>query len=421
MSPAALDTILSGLLALACLLGAAYASAAEMATISASRIGLRHQAKSGQPGAWRALRLLERREHLLILFLVWQSVLTVLAVAITTSLIDRAVGRAWLASLIATVGMTALTVVAADIAPKVIAKRAAGTMLIRDARGLEVLHQLCLPASEVVYLYVRGLLRLLGRGRRDPFVSREELRVLVREAESRDETGRREKRMLESILDFRETVAREIMIPMNRVIALESGASTAAWRALVRREGYTRVPVYQKQHDRVVGLLNIFDLLYDPEPQETVDTYLRSAPIVPDSKRIDRLLVEMQKARSPMAVVVDEFGSCQGIVTVEDIVEEIVGEMEDEHEPAHRKIRRLAPGVYLVEGLTDIDDLNQELKLDLPKRRYDTVGGLILKRAGRIPRAGERFFVNGVAFDVLDAYPYGVRSVKVTLPPERRA
>ncbi|MCK4412894.1 MAG: HlyC/CorC family transporter [Candidatus Eisenbacteria sp.] len=421
MNPGLITILLHCALILAALAGSAYFSAAEMALISTNRIRLRQRARSGQPRARRAVRLLERREHLLIMFLVGQSGFNVFAAAVATGLVDRAGGAGWVAPLISTLGMTIVIVVAAEIVPKVIGKSRAGRLLMRDSRGLELLHHLFLPLTGIAHFYVLGLLRLMGRGRRDPFVTREELRVLVREAESDDESGRREKRMLESILDFRDTVAREVMIPMNRVIGIERGATCDVWRTLVRRHGYTRIPVYEKQRDRVVGVLNIFDLLYDPEPNELVDAYLRPAPIVPDSKRVDHLLVEMQKARNPMVVIVDEFGACQGIVTVEDIVEEIVGELADEHERAYHKIRRLSPRVYIVEALTDIDDINQELGLHLPKRRCDTVGGLILKRAGRIPRVGESFSLHGLTFAILDAYPYGVRSVKITLPPEEGA
>jgi CBS domain containing-hemolysin-like protein len=298
----------------------------------------------------------------------------------------------------------------------VIARKRAAALLLRDAKLLDLLHHLFLPLTGLIHVYVHGLLRLAGRDRRDPLFTREELRVLVREAASDDEAARREQRMLDSILDFRETVAREVMIPMSRIVALEQGAGCDAWRAAVRQHGYTRLPVYEEQRDRVVGLLNIFDLLYDPQPRPTIAAYVRPIPIVPDSKRIDHLLVELQKARTPMAVVVDEFGSCEGIVTVEDIAEEIVGEMADEHEPAPRAIRRLAPQVFIVDGMLDIDDLNQELRVRLPKGRYDTVGGLVLKRAGRIPRAGETFTIHGVVFEVLAAHRYGVRTLKVTLP-----
>jgi CBS domain containing-hemolysin-like protein len=396
----------------------AFLSASEIALISVNRIRLRHRARSGQSGARRALRLAERPVPLLTLFLMGQTGANVLCATMATALTARVLGSTWVAPVLSTVAVTLLVVVTADFAPKIVGRQRAEGFLLRHGRRLEFLHYFFLPLTETVHLYVRGLLRLLGRERRDPLVTREELKLLLRQAEEGDEATRREQHMLASILEFRETVAREVMIPMNQAVALPAGATCDAWRAEVELRGYTRLPVYEGQRDHVIGVINIFDLLYDPTPRATVDDYIREAPIVPDSKRIDNLLVEMQKTRNPMAVVIDEFGACRGIVTVEDIVEEIVGEMEDEHERDRPKIRLLAPGVYVVTALTDVDDLNQELGLRLPKGRYDTVGGMILKRAGRVPRRGERFSLHGVGFEVLDAHAYGLRTLKVTLPSE---
>jgi len=413
-------TILQLVLLFLALAGSAFLSASEMALLSSHRPRVRQRAKSGVAAAQRVMRMLGRREHVLIMFLIGQASLNVLSAALTTGLLDRWVTHGWGAAVLSTLIVTLLVVVTAEIVPKVIGKRQAEQFLMRRWRTIEFLHYLFLPLSHTLHLYMRLLFRVLGGRPSSAFVTREELRVLVREAEIRDESGHREKRMLESILDFRETVAREIMIPMNQVIALEQGTTCEVWRARVRRHGYTRIPIYEKRNDHIVGVANIFDLFYDPEPKNSVDDYVRPVPLVPDTKRIDHLLVELQKTRNPMAVVVDEFGSCAGVVTVEDIVEEIVGEMADEHERSFRKIRRLAPGVFIVEGLTDIDDLNQDLGLELPKGRYDTVGGLVLSRAGRIPREGERFSLQNVTFEVLDADAYAVRVVKVTLPEEGR-
>jgi magnesium and cobalt exporter, CNNM family len=411
------------LLILFALAGSAFLSAAEMALLSANRHRLRQRAKVGIAAAQRTRRLLNRREQVLIMFLVGQAALNVLNAAVTTGLVHRWIDRGWLAALISTLGVTVLVVVTAEIVPKVIGKRQSDIFLMRWSRLLELLHYLALPLTQTVQFYMHGMLKLFGGKQNSPFVSRDDLKVLVREAEMQEEGGHQEQRMLESILDFRETVAREIMIPMNQVIALEQGTACDIWRAMVRRHGYTRIPIYKKRIDRVVGVVNIFDLLYDPEPKDTVDEYIRSVPLIPDSKRIDHLLVELQKTRNPLAVVVDEFGACAGIATVEDIVEEIMGEMVDEHEEekSYRKIREIAPRTYLVEGLTDIDDLNQALGLDLIKSRYDTVGGLVLSRAGRIPREGERFSLQNIVFEVMDGDAYGVQIVKVTLPPEEKA
>lgn len=412
--------LLQILLILFALVGSAFLSASEMALLSANRHRLRQRAKVGIAAAQRTRRLLGRREQVLIMFLIGQAALNVLNAAVTTGLVHRWIDRGWVAVLISTLGVTVLVVVTAEIVPKVIGKRQSDIFLMQWSRLLELLHFLALPLTQTVLFYMHGMLKLFG-GKRDlPFVSREDLKVLVREAEIIDESGHQEKHMLESILDFRETVAREVLIPMKQVIALEQGTSCDVWRAMVRRHGYTRIPIFRKRIDRVIGVVNIFDLLYDPEPKDSVDEYIRSVPLIPDSKRIDHLLVELQKSRSPLAVVVDEFGACAGVVTVEDIVEEIMGEMVDEHEEekSYPKIREIAPRTYHVEGLTDIDDLNQALGLDLIKTRYDTVGGLVLSRAGRIPREGERFSLQNIVFEVMDGDAYGVKVVKVTLPAE---
>ena len=410
--------LLQILLLFGALAGSAFFSASEMALISANPIRVRHRAKIGQVAAQRAARILGRREQYLIMFIIGQAALNIMTAAVTTGLFDRLVRYEWLAALISILVVTVVVVVTAEIVPKVIGQQLGGRFLMRHGRLLEVFHYLLLPLSQLGHLYLKILQRLTGQDRKTPFVTREELRVLVSEADVSDGTGHQEKRMLESILDFKETVAREVMIPMNQVIALEKGTPSDIWRDIVRRHGYTRIPIFEKRSDHVVGVVNIFDLIYDADPKDGLDEYIREVPIVPDTKRIDHLMVELQKKRNPMAVVVDEFGACVGVVTVEDIVEEIVGEMADEHERSFRKIRKLTRGVYLVEGLTDIDDLNQELELrnPLPKGRYDTLGGLILSKVGRVPREGERFGLHGVTIEVLDADAYAVRTVKITMP-----
>lgn len=401
------------------LMGSAFFSATEMALLSANRLRVSQRAKSGYPGAIRAARLLGRREHLLVMFLIAQAALNVFAAALATGFVDRLLGRGWLAPLLVTAAITVLVVVTAEIVPKVIGKREGERLLIRRSRVLEFLYFLFLPLTHAFEFYIRLLLRDKRMGGSALVITREELQLLVREAESHDEVGHREKRMLGSLLKFRETVAREVMIPMNQVISVRKDTTVDVFRSMVRRHGFTRLPVQGKRDDRIVGVVNVFDLLYDAraEATQTIESYIREVPIVPDTKRIDHLLMELQKTRNPMCVVVDEFGSCAGILTVEDMVEEIMGEMADDHDRArsYRKIRKLGTGVYLAEGLADIDDVNLELGLQLPKTRFDTIGGLVMHRAGRVPREGEKFVMHGVALEVVDADAYGVQVVKITL------
>jgi CBS domain containing-hemolysin-like protein len=164
--------------------------------------------------------------------------------------------------------------------------------------------------------------------------------------------------------------------------------------------------------DAIIGFVNVFDVLYDPDPSPDVARYQRAIHIVPETSRIHRVMVELQRRRESMALVVNEFGTCIGIVTLEDIVEEIMGELADEHEEVHLSIQRVGDG-YVVDSSLDIDDLNNELGLSLPKGRYDTVGGLILGRLGRIPKVGERVSTEDAELEVLAVHEYGLKRVKV--------
>jgi CBS domain containing-hemolysin-like protein len=282
------------------------------------------------------------------------------------------------------------------------------------SRPLFALDLLLLPVTATVSAIVNGVLRALKR-KRTNIVTREDLKVLVQEVRGGTGSLHHEKRMLQSILDFGTTTAREVMVPMPSVVSIDREASTDMLRTTLRRREYTRIPVFERRVDRVVGVVHVFDVLLDAQGGKTMEDYMRPVTFVPETKRIDRLMVEMQTRGESIVVVVNEFGSCIGIVTMEDIIEEIMGELADEHEEGVKRIRSIGEGSYIVDALTDIDDLNEELRLDLPKLRYDTVGGLILRRLGRIPQEGEQLEMSGLVFEVVEVYAYGVRTVKLTL------
>jgi CBS domain containing-hemolysin-like protein len=400
------------------LAASAFFSATEMAILAANRHTLRRQSRGGSSAAGRALGILGNRTERLATNLVGLNLFNVSCAAVATYLVERALGEGWVSTVVTTLGMTSLLLVAGEIVPKVYARQHPETLLSNSSRWLDVVHLFFLPLTKGLSYYVDGLMRIMGLKERGSALSRQELKALLRETRPEPGPALREQKMLHSILEFGETVAREVMIPMSRIVALEKGAGLDQWRQRVRRYGYTRMPVYEGRIERVVGVLNIFDLYYDEKKGDSVEDYMRPIPVVPDTKLIDRLLPEMQKSRNPMVVVVNEFGSCIGIVTTEDIVEEIVGEMFDEHEAEVRRIRRIGPRTWMVDALTDIDDLNEELGLQLEFDRYDTVGGLVLKRFGHIPKVGECVTFQGIRFEAMDVYRYGIRSVKIILPPE---
>jgi CBS domain containing-hemolysin-like protein len=393
----------------------AFFSGTEMALLSAERFHLRRMGREGRPGAERALAILQHRTERLATNLVGLNLFNVSASAVAAYLVERAAGMGWASSTATTLVMTTLLLVLGEIVPKIYARRDPNRLLARSARALDVVHLFFLPVTRALALYAQGILRLLGRREKGARLGREELKSLLRETRAAAGAQGMEHRMLHSILEFGETVAREVMIPITQVVAISREAGLEEWRRLVRRHGYTRLPVYEGRVDRLVGVVNVFDLFYEPKRGQRVSDYMRPLPVVPETKTIESLLVEMRRERQAMVAVVNEFGSCIGILTVEDIVEEIVGEMVDEHETAVVRIQSLGPRTWVVDALTDVDDVNEELGLNLPKDRYDTIGGLVLRHLGRIPRVGESVTVGSVRLEVLDVYRYGVRRVKLEL------
>lgn len=401
------------LLLIVCLLGSALFSGTEMALIVSDRFRLRSLAKLRHGAADLSLDLLKRRDKILVSLLVGNTLMNAAAAALAVGFVENYYEPP--ASTIGTtIILTIIVLVFGEILPKGFARARAEPTLIAASRPLFALDLLLLPVTATVGVLVNLMIRAFG-GKKKSILSREDLKILMQDVTGGTGHVRQEKMMLQSILDFGLTTAREVMVPMPSVASIEREDSCDMLRTIVRRRGFTRIPVYERRVDRVVGVVHVFDVLLNPEAGDTMEDHMRPITLVPETKRIDRLMVEMQRRGESMVVVVNEFGSCTGIVTMEDIVEEIMGELADDHEVGVKRIRSLGEGSYIVDALTDIDDLNEELGVQLPKLRYDTVGGLVMRRLGRIPREGDRFELSGVEFEVVEVYPYGVRTMKLTL------
>ncbi len=215
-----------------------------------------------------------------------------------------------------------------------------------------------------------------------------------------------ERAMLRSIMRFGETLVREIMVPRIDMVAVEVDTPLQEAIDLFIQTGFSRLPVYEKKVDDVIGLLYAKDLLpiwrEGRESARTLRNLLRPAYFVPEAKKVDELLAEMQRRRMHMALVVDEYGGIAGLVTLEDIVEEIIGEIQDEYDLEEEipDIRPLGPGEYLLSGRADIDDINEALGTDFPSEDADTLGGLLLTVTGHMPAEGEAVTIGGFLFTI---------------------
>ena len=323
-------------------IGSALFAGLETGVVSLNRIRLRVRARRGDAPAARLLQLLQRPERVLSTFLVGNTLCNVGGGALASYWAVQGLRLGETAgSLAATAGMTAIFLVFSELGPKAYFRVRAEDAVPRFLWFIRAVTVVLAPIEWVSSAFLH---LLIGRTGKSAFVSREELRQLVREARERLGTG--QQRMLESIFDFGHTMAREVMIPLPEVVSLPESASVEELFELVRLRRYTRIPLYRDRVDAIVGLVNVFDVLYDRDPAPRVAAYRRDIHIVPETSLVHRILVELQHRRETMALVVNEFGACTGIVTVEDIVEEIMGELVDEHEELTHPIQKVGTATW---------------------------------------------------------------------------
>ncbi len=252
----------------------------------------------------------------------------------------------------------------------------------------------------------------------------EELQELIRQGERQGLIQKSAGKLIESVVEFADKVVRAVMTPRPEIAALEIHSSLEDLRRLYRQRRQTRYPVYAGDLDHVEGYVNVHSLLELP-PQEQAQATLRSfvqpIPFVPESKLIRELLKELQQSTTQMAMVVDEYGSVSGLVTIEDLVEEIVGEIRDTVEPHAHDIVKESADTFLVSGHTEIAQVADRFHLELEGRDYSTVAGLLLAALGHVPLAGEQVRRDGVVFVVLEANQRTVLKVRMKLPASEAA
>lgn len=226
--------------------------------------------------------------------------------------------------------------------------------------------------------------------------------------------------LLRSVVDFGDTLVREVMTPRPDVVAIQADATVADLRALVREQEYSRVPVFRDNLDNIVGLVVVKDLIQREHVTDTsvVSEIMRPAAFVPETKRVADLLREFQQRRFQQAMVVDEYGGIAGLVTMEDLIEEIVGEIRDEYDLEAEPIVVEADGAVVFSAKVAIEELTERLGIAIEEEGFETVGGYVLSRTGRVPAAGERLEADGLSIEVLEAERRRIHKVRVRrLPP----
>jgi magnesium and cobalt transporter len=247
-----------------------------------------------------------------------------------------------------------------------------------------------------------------------------EIQDLIDAGEQEGLISEDEGEMLQSILSFRDTTVREIMVPRTEVVAVSSDTSIGTLLEKAIKEGHSRIPVYSQSSDNIVGILHVKDLLaYWGREQVDLKGLLRTPHFVPETKKISQLLTELRDRKSHMAIVIDEYGGFAGLATIEDILEEIVGEIRDEHDTEERRIIPTPDGDLLVDARLDIEELAEHLGVQIPEGNFESVGGFIINLLGRVPQPRETIEYAPLEMTVESADARKIHTVRVRLHDPR--
>ena len=282
-----------------------------------------------------------------------------------------------------------------------------------------------------------ALLHLLDRSRRERSapvaVNRDEVNddgevisAVATDEDARTSSGQEERKLLKSIVDFGDTLVREVMTPRPDIVAIPATATLDDLRALFREQEYSRIPVYRESLDNILGFVYVKDLILLGDSlrgDAPITNHLRPAHFVPETKLVSELLREFQHQRIQSAIVVDEYGGTAGLVTLEDLVEEIFGEIRDEYDVEAEPVVEEANGSFVFSGAADVDEIADRLHVPIEREGFETVGGFLLSHLGHVPTVGERFDIDGLRVEVIDAERRRVRKVRITrvVKPEHEA
>ena len=406
----ALILVLIALIALS-----AYFSATETAFSSLNRIRLKSLANGGNRRAQLAFALSENYDELLSTILVGNNLVNIASTTIATLLFVQALGDG-AGPTVSTVVMTVVVLIFGEVGPKSMAKEHAETFAMFSAPFLRALIVVLKPVNFLFAQLKKGLRRLV-RSSPKQSVTDSELLTLVEEAEQEGGIDKSEGAMLRNVIEFDDIQAIEIMTPRVDVEALPKEAGREEIAALFRETGYSRLPVYEETIDSIVGVIHEKDFFSAVNGQELEDI-LQPAEFIPPSMKISDLLRHLQQKKQHMAVIVDEFGGTEGIVTLEDVIEELVGEIWDEHdEVAQEGVLPLGENLYRVYGSMSTDDLFEFLHLDC-ETDASTVNGWIAQRLDRIPKAGDGFQFQNASFLVTKAAGNRAEEIRVRVLPQ---
>ncbi|MFH1665738.1 MAG: hemolysin family protein [Candidatus Omnitrophota bacterium] len=378
----------------------AFFSGSETAFLSLDKIRLKHIESRDDPSARRVVKLLADPHKLLVTILVGNTLVNIAASSILSDLIYGTMGEKGVG--VSIVFITILLLIFGEVTPKMFARANDEKVAFFVSLPLIFMERLFLPFQVVftntAYAVVRGLgIKVSPQSRK---ITTHEIKSLFSMGKKKGVVKEKEKDMIDSILEFKELNAADIMTPRINIAALDLTKKQDDLIRDVKEYQFSRLPVYIHTLDNIVGIIHAKDFLLNPDVP--VRNIVKKPFFAPESMRIDDLLRELQREHRHMAVVTDEYGVTSGVVTMEDMLEEIVGEIRDELDFESPKIRKIDQKSYEVSGQAHIDEVNEEIGLSIETDEVDTIGGYAILRIGKSPRAGDKVEINGFVLTIKD-------------------
>ena len=396
----------------------AFFSSAETALMTSNKLRIRNLAENGDKRAEKVLEITANTDKMLSAILIGNNIVNLSASALSTTLTLKVFGSSLVG--VATGVLTFLILVFGEITPKNVASKNAEDMALKYIGIISILVIVLTPAIYIVNKVAGIVISLFIKNNDDNnMVTEDELRAMVEVSHEDGVIEKEEKKMIVNVVDFGDTVAGDIMLPRVDMVMVSVESSYEEILKIFREERYTRIPVYEESPDNVIGILNVKDfLLIEDKENFSVKEHLREPLYTYEYKKTSSLMVDMRKTGANIVIVLDEYGTTVGLITLEDMLEEIVGEIRDEFDADEDEgITKISETEYLIDGSTNLDDVNDRIGLELSSEEYESIGGIIMEKLGRLPVEGEVITFDNIILTVKKMDHARIEKVGLKLKP----
>lgn len=406
-------------------------SGAEIAFVSANRLKLEIESRKGTYLA-RSLAFFVRKPNTFltttlvgnnivnVLYATLMAIFLVTPIQVTYDAITGSMPSALTILLFQTIIASIIIMIFGEILPKALYRIQADFMVKVVSVPMRIINVLFLPLIAIANTASSGIVKLLRAGpeRSDKIFRRQDIEMIFKELKDSgggEDFDREDSEILQNVLDLSNKRVRETMIPRTEMVAVEKSVSVEEVQKTFIASGYSKLPVYQDNIDDIIGVVFAHDLFHNPA---NLSEIIRPIKLIPSSKKSKDLLTEFRQSNISVAIVIDEYGGTAGMVTIEDLIEEVVGDIQDEYDTDQEIIKKISPGVYVVSGSVELEDLETkypEIRIRYENEEYETIAGYIINQIGRIPKVNEELVIGGHKIIISKATPNRLDTVKIIL------